>query len=253
MVREERGVSLGASHRWVAASAAIVCHVSFLAAIAAMLVSLWNGMQLGVGPLHGAAAFAANLALLLQFPLLHSWLLRERGRRAMAQIVPGPHGRTLTTTTFATIASWQLLATFMLWSPSGVTLWEPHGPWRFAFVVPFAAAWLFLVKALSDGGLALQSGALGWRALWRGERPRFGGLPTTGTFALCRQPIYFGFALTLWTGPVWTLDHLFVALVWSTYCLVGPLAKERRFAAIYGDAFAAYRERVPYFLPRLFS
>jgi len=253
MVREERGMNIGAGHRWVAASAAIVCHVSFLAAIAAMLASLWNGMQLGVGRLDGAAAFAANFALLAQFPLLHSWLLRERGRRTLARLVPGQHGRTLATTTFATIASWQLLATFMLWSPSHVVLWEPHGATRLAFVVPFAAAWLFLVKALYDGGLALQSGALGWRALWRGERPRFGGLPTSGTFALCRQPIYFGFALTLWTGPVWTLDHLFVALVWTTYCLVGPLAKERRFAAIHGAEFATYRERVPYFVPRLFS
>jgi len=90
------------------------------------------------------------------------------------------------------------------------------------------------------------------RALWRGERPAFGGLPTTGTFALCRQPIYFGFALTLWTGPVWTIDHLVVALVWSAYCLVGPLAKERRFASHYGGDFARYRARTPYFFPRLF-
>jgi protein-S-isoprenylcysteine O-methyltransferase Ste14 len=253
MVREGGGVSGNKGRRWVAASAAVVCHASFLAAIVSMLASLWNGMQLGVGALTGPAAFVANLALLAQFPLLHSWLLGERGRRTLARLVPGQHGRTLATTTFATIASWQLLATFLLWSPSHVVLWEPHGAWRFAFVVPFAAAWLFLVKALNDGGLALQSGALGWRALWRGERPRFGGLPTSGTFALCRQPIYFGFALTLWTGPVWTLDHLFVALVWTTYCLVGPLAKERRFAAIHGAEFAAYRERVPYFLPRLFS
>jgi protein-S-isoprenylcysteine O-methyltransferase Ste14 len=239
--------------RVLAAAAAALCHGSFAVAIVAMVLSLWNGMQLGVGTLTGGAAWFANVALLVQFPLVHSWLLGTRGRRALARLVPGPHGRTLATTTFATLASWQLLAAFLLWSPTHVVLWEPSGPTRWLFLVPFAAAWLFLVRALADGGLPLQTGSLGWRALWRGERPVFGGLPTTGTFALCRQPIYFGFALTLWTGPVWTVDHLVVALVWSAYCLVGPLAKERRFASHYGRDFAQYRARTPYFFPRLFA
>ena len=70
------------------------------------------------------------------------------------------------------------------------------------------------------------------------------------SFAACRQPIYLGFALTLWTGPVWTPDRLVLALPWTLYCLVGPLWKERRFAALHGDRFDAYRQRVPYIVPR---
>jgi protein-S-isoprenylcysteine O-methyltransferase Ste14 len=78
---------------------------------------------------------------------------------------------------------------------------------------------------------------------------RFPGLATRGLFAACRQPIYLGFALTLWTGPVWTPDHLLLAVLWSTYCLLGPLLKEKRFLRFHGAEFAAYRRAVPYMLP----
>ncbi|OYX75074.1 MAG: hypothetical protein B7Y77_03075, partial [Bradyrhizobium sp. 35-63-5] len=69
--------------------------------------------------------------------------------------------------------------------------------------------------------------------------------------AIVRQPIYLSFALTLWTVPVWTPDQLAVAIVLTTYCLLAPRLKERRFAAIYGPRFETYRGRVPYMLPLL--
>jgi protein-S-isoprenylcysteine O-methyltransferase Ste14 len=200
-----------------------------------------------IGRLHGAAAWIANALLLAQFPLLHSWLLTARGRRVLARLVP--HGPTLAPTVFATVAAWQILATFLLWSPSHVVLWEATGAARAAFAVAFALSWVFLGKALFDAGLGLQTGSIGWMALWRGERPRYPGMPERGLFAACRQPIYLGFALLLWTGPVWTRDHLVLAVAWSAYCALGPLFKEERFARIHGAAFEAYRARTRYLLP----
>ena len=82
-----------------------------------------------------------------------------------------------------------------------------------------------------------------------GGRVRFPPLPQTGLFRLCRQPIYLGFAMTLWTGPVWTPDRLLLATIWSAYCVIGPLRKEQRFARIHGEAFTTYQRRVPYMLP----
>ena len=75
-------------------------------------------------------------------------------------------------------------------------------------------------------------------------------MPERGTFATCRQPIYLGFSLILWTAPGWTLDRLVLALVWSAYCYLGPRLKERRFAQRYGERFERYRTRTAYFLPR---
>jgi len=70
-------------------------------------------------------------------------------------------------------------------------------------------------------------------------------------FAVCRQPIYLGFAMTLWTGPTWTPVRLLLAAIWSVYCALGPLHKEWRSLRRHGEAFASYQREVPYMLPRL--
>ncbi len=116
-------------------------------------------------------------------------------------------------------------------------------------VVAYIAAWLLLGRALRDGGLGLQSGWIGWAAVWHGRQPEFPPLARAGLFARCRQPIYLGFALSLWTGPTWTPDRLLLAVLWTAYCVLGPLHKERRQARAHGEEFADYRRRVPYMLP----
>jgi 2-polyprenyl-6-hydroxyphenyl methylase/3-demethylubiquinone-9 3-methyltransferase len=113
----------------------------------------------------------------------------------------------------------------------------------------YIGAWLLLLKAISDAGLALQTGFLGWWAVANDRKPVYPPMPATGLFRLVRQPIYVAFALTLWTVPTWTPDQLTVALVLTTYCLVGPLLKEQRFRQRFGRTFLAYAVRVPYWLP----
>lgn len=235
--------------RALAAGMGVLCHGTFLVAVAAMLGGLHDGLASGRGHLAGSAGLAANLLLALQFPLLHSFLLTKRGQALLARLVGG-HGRTLAPTTYAWSAALQILATFTLWSPSGTVWWAPRGGALFAMNALYAGAWLFLGKALMDGGLGLQTGWIGWTALWRGRRPRYPALPQHGLFAVCRQPIYLGFALTLWTGPVWNPDRLLLASLWSAYCVLGPLHKERRFLLHHGQAFASYQRAVPYMLPR---
>jgi methanethiol S-methyltransferase len=97
----------------------------------------------------------------------------------------------------------------------------------------------------------VQSGALGWMSLLARIRPVFPDMPISGLFRLIRQPIYLAFALTLWTPPVWTPDQLALAVCFTTYCLMAPRLKERRFAARYGARFDRYRAEVPYMLPKL--
>lgn len=227
-----------------------VTHALFAVAIVVMWLALYDGLQLGAGRLEGAAAALANAALVLQFPLLHSWLLSTRGRALLARLAPFGLGRALSPTTFAAIASLQALGTFALWSPSGVVVARAEGVSLLAWDAAYAASWIFLLKALHDAGPALQTGFVGWTSVLRGEKPQFGPFPTHGTFARCRQPVYLGFALTLWTGPVHTLDGLVLAAVWTAYCAIGPLHKERRYRSWYGERYAAYQARVPYILPR---
>lgn len=226
------------------------CHGIFALAGVAMVTAMFFGMSASFGAVPWPWALLANVALLLQFPLLHSLLLSKRGRAVLARLVPGHYGRTLSTTTYAIIASLQLLALFVLWTPSGIVWWRAEG-WVFWMVcASYAAAWLLLIKASFDAGPEVQSGSLGWLSLMQNIRPVFPDMPQTGLFRLIRQPIYVAFALTLWTVPVWTPDQLALAVTYTAYCLAAPLLKEQRFTAIYGERFASYQRAVPYAWPR---
>ena len=214
-----------------------------------MIWAMYFGMSRSLGTLTSPWSWMANTFLIAQFPLLHSLLLTRAGQRALAAMAPKPHGATLATTTYAFVASIQILLLFVLWSPSGIIWWraESWGLWLLSGL--YAASWLVLLKAIADAGMQLQIGLLGWRALLRGVKPVFPDMPKDGLFRFSRQPIYLGFALTLWTVPTWTPDQLAVAVLFTTYCVVGPLHKERRFSGRHGARFEDYKLRTPYWLP----
>lgn len=223
----------------------------FAVAVLTMMLAMLTGLSHGVGTVPWPWAALANAALIVQFPLVHSLLLTRRGRAVLARLVPGPHGATLATTTYALIASIQLLLLFGLWTPSGIVWWRAQGAALWLMLAAYAAAWLLLLKASLDAGAEVQSGALGWLSLLQGVRPVFPDMPEHGLFRVIRQPIYVAFALTLWTVPVWTPDQLALALAFTAYCLLAPRLKERRFAVLYGERFRAYQRQVPYALPVL--
>lgn len=225
-------------------------HVVFAAAVLSMIVAMFYGMTMSLGRVPMPWAILVNLMLLAQFPVVHSLLLSQRGCRLLSRLVP-VHGKTLSSTTYAIIASFQLLVLFALWTPSGVVWWKAEGTLFWAITAAYGASWLLLLKASFDAGAEVQSGALGWLSLMANRRPVFPDMPTAGLFRLIRQPIYVAFALTLWTVPIWTPDQLAIAVTYTAYCLMAPKLKERRFAARYGERFEAYRSAVPYVLPRL--
>ncbi len=240
----------GAGRISLALGMGALTHLAFAAGVLAMVLAMFHGMSTSFGRVPQPWTWGANLALIVQFPLLHSLLLTRRGGAWLARLIPGPHGTTLATSTYALIASLQLLALFALWTPSGVIWWRAEGVAFWALCAAYGGAWLLLLKASFDAGVEVQSGALGWMSLLARIAPRFPDMPTRGLFRVIRQPIYVAFALTLWTVPVWTPDQLLLALSFTGYCLLAPRLKERRFAARYGDRFARYRARVPYALPR---
>jgi len=235
----------------IALALGFVNHALFAAAIAVMVPALYGGLRIGAGPWRGGTAWAADAFLIAQFPLVHSILLSGPGRRFLSRLAPHGLGRDLAPTSFTLIASAQVLATFALWSPSGIVLHEATGGALWLWRALFAASWALLARALYDAGPSIQTGSIGWLSVLRGRSPDFGAFPTRGLFRRCRQPVYLAFACTLWTGPVHTLDGLVLALCWSTYCVAAPLHKELRYLALYGESFARYRSEVPYILPRI--
>ncbi|MEM1372075.1 MAG: hypothetical protein AAGG72_07600, partial [Pseudomonadota bacterium] len=228
-----------------------LCHTIFAAAVLSMITAMWFGMTIGFGTVPAPLSWLVNLLLLLQFPLVHSILLTASGRRILGKLAPLGAGSTLATTTYAIIASLQLLSLFLLWTPSGIVWWQAEG-WALGFVaVLYTCSWLLLMKASWDAGAEVQSGMLGWASLFRGVKPKFPPMPTGGLFRVVRQPIYVSFALTTWFVSVWTPDQLMVATILTAYCLIGPLAKEKRFTAMFGGKWLDYKKDKPYWFPNL--
>lgn len=231
----------------------VVCHTVFTLAVVAMIVAMFFGMSRSLGQIAAPSSYAANLLLILQFPIAHSFLLSERGSKYLRWVAPRSYAADLSTTSFAIIASIQLALLFVFWTPSGIIWWQAEGAAYIIITALYAVSWLLLIKASYDAGAEVQSGALGWMSVAQNIKPVFPGMPTLGLFRIIRQPIYVSFALTLWTVPVWTPDQLTLAVLLTAYCLIAPILKERRFAKRYGARFSDYQSAVPYALPRIGS
>ncbi|HEY5363549.1 MAG TPA: bifunctional 2-polyprenyl-6-hydroxyphenol methylase/3-demethylubiquinol 3-O-methyltransferase UbiG [Aestuariivirga sp.] len=227
----------------------VVCHSLFVISVGMMIFQMYYGLSRCFGSLMSPWSIAANALLAVQFPLAHSALLSKSGRKILSKLAPVAFGVALAPTTYVIIASLQVLALFSLWSPSGVIWWQATGPTLWLLSALYAASWLLLGKAILDAGIGLQSGSIGWLAVFQNRKPQFPAMPTAGLFRSCRQPIYLAFACTLWTVPIWTPDQLALAIPLTLYCLIGPIFKEARFSNNFGQAFADYKSKHPYFLP----
>ena len=228
---------------------AALCHGLFGLAIASMTGNMFFGMTYGLGRLEGWMAVVANGLLIAQFAGGHSFLLTRGGNGVLKRLAPRAFASDLAPTTYVIVASLQLLALFVLWSPSGIVWWRAEGTLFWVIAGLALCCWAMLGKSILDAGFGLQSGMIGWWAVLRGRRPVYPDMPERGLFAIVRQPIYVAFALGCWAVAVWTPDQLAIALMFTAYCLVAPLHKEARFRKHYGARFEAYVRRVPYWLP----
>jgi ubiquinone biosynthesis O-methyltransferase len=238
------------THRGIAIAYGAVCHTSFAIGVGTMIAAMYFGMNRCLGRAPEGWSVVANALLLAQFPLFHSLLLSSFGVRILKRLAPTSIGARIATTTYVIVASVQVFLLFAFWTPSGILWWRADGIALFLLSGLYTLAWLLLLKAILDAGLALQTGFVGWWSVAKSRPPVVPPMPTTGLFRIVRQPIYVAFALTLWTVPTWTPDQLAVAVVLTAYCVTGPLFKERRFRHRFGDAFVAYALQVPYWMPR---
>jgi len=106
-----------------------------------------------------------------------------------------------------------------------------------------------LVLALREYDLGLFSGLKQVRARKKGApEPEDEPLITGGLHRFVRHPLYLGATMIFWGGAV--SDFGLATAVWgSIYLTVGARHEERALAALYGDAYADYKRRVPAFIP----
>jgi protein-S-isoprenylcysteine O-methyltransferase Ste14 len=92
-----------------------------------------------------------------------------------------------------------------------------------------------------------------WRDHRAGREPEAPLLHTGGILARVRHPGYGGGLALLWGLPELTGASLVTRLILSAYLVIGARLEERKLIGLHGEAYRAYRRRVPMFFPWRFG
>lgn len=193
------------------------------------------------------AAAAIDLLLLSLFAVQHTVMARPWFKRRWTRVVPSPAERA----TFVLAASLVLALLFWLWQPVGGTVWNLSGAGAGALWAVYAAGW---AAAVGSTFLISHFDLFGLRQAWlHARRVRYSPPPFTerGLYRRIRHPLMAGFLIVFWSAPAMTAGHLLFAATATGYILAGIAFEEHDLIQSLGDAYAAYRARVPALIPRL--
>ena len=174
---------------------------------------------------------------------LAEWTMLSHGwRRFLLMLVLGAIAGTSVPPLFVLPA---LFFTFPFW------VWALDGA---AAVVVHAVAFVGWGIVLLSTFLIDHFDLFGLRQTWLAFR----GVPYTqkpfaerSLYRRVRHPLMLGFLIAFWAAPVMTVSHLVFAGAFTAFILVALVFEERDLVDLHGEAYRAYRQRVPKLLPRV--
>jgi protein-S-isoprenylcysteine O-methyltransferase Ste14 len=187
------------------------------------------------------AHLLAVIVGLILYSVLHSLLAAPRIQQRLHGLV-----RPAAFRLFYNVLATLLL--FVLWIATGTDyplLWDLHGWPAILLRILQAAALLLFLAALWPIDLLH---FLGLRQL-RGHIQEYGGLVTSGVYALCRHPLYLSICVFFSASPRMDLRWLVIVIWMWAYSFIGSIFEERRLAAQFGAAYLDYRRKCPRLLP----
>jgi methanethiol S-methyltransferase len=194
-------------------------------------------------------ALLINLGLLSLFALQHSIMARPAFKRWWTRFVPQPVERS----TYVLFAGLALLLLFWQWQPMGGTIWQVDSAIGQGILFALCAfGWLLVLVATF---LINHFDLFGLRQVYlylRGREYTQLTFGTPGPYRYVRHPLYVGFLLAFWATPTMTVAHAVFALLTTAYILVAIQLEERDLLTAHGKNYAAYRQRVPMLIPRMF-
>lgn len=193
-------------------------------------------------------AVAINLGLILLFGMQHSVMARMGFKAKIKKLLPESAERSF----YVLLASLVLIFLFWQWRPIPEVLWAAESmPGQAVGWIVFAAGFsLVLLSTFLIDHFDL----FGLKQVWRQfvhrppESPHF---VTPLFYRLVRHPLYLGFILAFWGGPVMTAGGLLFAASMTAYILVAIQLEERDLVAHLGEEYVEYRKQVPMLIPAL--
>jgi protein-S-isoprenylcysteine O-methyltransferase Ste14 len=190
----------------------------------------------------GTAAVLVNAALFSAFALHHSVLARHSVKRVIRQNAPAELERSL----YTWVASLLFLAVCTWWQPVPGVLYQLEGRWR-------AVAWLtqllgILLTIRASNALDVLDLA-GIRQVERssGRGPAASEVPpltTGGLYGFVRHPLYFSWALFVFSTPTMTGTRAAFAVISTAYLMIAIPWEERGLIETFGQQYEAYRRKV---------
>jgi len=238
--------------RYLVLGFGVVCYAIFFAAFLYMIGFLGNfAVPKSIDSPNTSSlgtALAIDLALIGFFAVHHSVAARPWFKQWLTRLVPAPIERS----TYVLGSALALILLFWLWQPTRGNLWDFESTFaRSALHGLFAIGWLTI---LGSTFLLNHFDLFGLRQVWLyfcDQKYTPLKFITPGPYRFVRHPLYVGWLLTFWATPTMSIIHLLFALGMTAYILVAIPLEERDLVKFLGKDYAAYRRRVPMFVPRL--
>ena len=107
----------------------------------------------------------------------------------------------------------------------------------------------FIWGVASLGGFDMLGSVSIIRSL-RGRAPSVSGpLTVRGPYRFVRHPLYLFCLIAIWSVAEISVDRLLYNILWTGWIVVGTVLEERDLVAVFGDAYHAYRAKVPMLFP----
>jgi len=195
--------------------------------------------------LWGQAALAWDSLLAVVFFVQHSGMIRRGLRARLSPVIPAHYHGAL----FTIVSGIVLTTLVVFWQPSGSSVYELKGPVRllmrgFFFMAVAGLGWgVYALRQFDPFG----GGAL--RAYLSGKPLRPQQFVARGPYLWVRHPFYFFVLVMIWSCPDLTGDRLLFNILWTLWICVGAVLEEADLVAQFGEAYRAYRRRVPMLIP----